>query len=76
VPLWPASPSAGWAWGVDTATGLPTGSPLVELETAVETSARPNQGALDVHGPYGADCQVSPSAQFLPQAQLLLGNPG
>ena len=35
VPLWPASPSAGWAAGVDTASGLPDGSRLVEREDAV-----------------------------------------
>jgi hypothetical protein len=25
---------------------------LVELDTALTTASRPNQGALDVHGPY------------------------
>lgn len=53
VPLWPVSPSAGWASGVDTATGIPNGV-LVEKDDAVTTSARWNQGGLDVHGPYGS----------------------
>jgi hypothetical protein len=53
VPLWPVSPSAGWAAGVDTATGVATGK-LVEKNDAVATPSRWNQGALDVHGPYGA----------------------
>jgi len=31
VPVWPSSPSAGWASGVDTLWGLPNGEPLVVL---------------------------------------------
>ena len=53
VPLWPVSPSVGWASGVDTATGLPNG-PLVENDAGQTSKSRPNQGALDVHGPYGS----------------------
>ena len=35
VPLWPVSPSVGWASGVDTATGVPNGR-LVENDHAGE----------------------------------------
>ena len=53
VPLWPVSPSAGWASGVDKATGIPNGQgPLVENDAAATIpTLRPNQGALDVPAP-------------------------
>jgi hypothetical protein len=63
VPLWPVSPSVGWASGVDTASGLPNGDgPLVENNAGQTCKSRPNQGALDVHGPYGAS--LAPHSLF------------
>jgi beta-mannosidase len=47
-PLWPASPSSGFATGVDTATGLPNGNPLTGRF----------QETLDTHMPYGY-CEAS-----------------
>eukprot|EP00040_Diaphanoeca_grandis_P044335 m.11989 g.11989 ORF g.11989 m.11989 type:complete len:1111 (+) comp9093_c0_seq1:65-3397(+) len=58
IPLWPSSPSAGWASGVDTATGVPDVSPLVGRGNGVSSPTRPSQGALDVHGPYGSSCEA------------------
>ena len=40
------------------ATGVPNGDRLVERDDAVASPTRPSQGALDVHGPYGQDCDV------------------
>ena len=69
VPLWPVSPAAGWASGVDMATGVPNGQRLVEIEDAQTTPTRPNQGALDMHGPYGSPMQ--PSTLFHGEGHVL-----
>jgi hypothetical protein len=53
-PLWPASPSSGFATGVDTATGRPNGNPLTGRF----------QEDLDTHQPYNfcsAQCVKYPS---------------
>ena len=58
------------AAGVDTATGVPNGlGGLVEIEAAPTTAARPNQGALDVHGPYGSN--NAPNTLYSGESQIL-----
>jgi beta-mannosidase len=43
-PLWPASPSAGWAGGVDMRTGLPNGRPLRAMRGAPAPAPAPALG--------------------------------
>jgi hypothetical protein len=87
VPLWPVSPSAGWEAGVDRATGIPLSRKngnmgqyhggveyvsLVEKGAATSTLTRPQQGALDVHGPYSTACVVNRlSTGKLPEQHVL-----
>jgi beta-mannosidase len=48
-PVWPSSPSFGWAAGVNRLTGLPTGSPLVPGRGPPRP---PGLHDLESHGPY------------------------
>ena len=48
-PVWPSSPSLGWAAGVNRLTGLPTGSPLVPGRGPPRP---PGLHELESHGPY------------------------
>ena len=48
-PIWPASPSTGWAQGVNRLTGLPTGSPLIAGRGPPRP---PGLEPLESHGPY------------------------
>ena len=76
VPLWPVSPSVGWMSGVDTATGVPNGQ-LVENDrvgehcSGYDCQSRPNQGALDVHGPYQSANSANSLMDGQPEARVL-----
>ena len=61
---------------MDTATGVPNGQ-LVENDRAGEhcsgygCGSRPNQGALDVHGPYGSANAANTLMDGLPESRVL-----
>lgn len=63
---WPASPSKGWASGVDSLTGLPNGKPLVEAGVPADAAALlpPPPAPRRAAGAGNASCAFVPNEDF------------